>query len=196
LLSIAAAAPQPVAGDCAGGSPDQPSHCIYRAAFPSTGLVSRCRTDRDCRVGYYYGDPEKPVWLEPPPNVATLPRPEVIWHEPTFAQIRFAGGTTGDISYFFEAKRRRLSSPQPDVLAVDAHRLLMAQVDGRALAVRQIYSAREVARIARDWAPGLALRAALTAIHFDPDGRLTFTWLQGAARAAITERVSVPSLPR
>jgi hypothetical protein len=89
-----------------------------------------------------------------------------------------------------------LSSPQPDVLAVDAHRLLMAQVDGRALAVRQIFSAREVARIARDWAPGLSLRDALTAIHFDPDGRLTLTWLQGAARAAVTERISVPSIPR
>jgi len=136
------------------------------------------------------------VWLEPPPGVATLPRPEVIWHEPTFAEVRFAAGATGHVSYFFEAKRRRLSSPQADVLAVDAHRLLMAQVDGHALAVRQIFSAREVARIARDWAPGLSLRDALTAIHFDPDGRLTFTWLQGAARSPVTERISVPSIPR
>ena len=131
----------------------------------------------------------------PPAGLATLPRPEVVWHEPTFAQIRLRRGAT-DVSYFFEAKRRRLSSPQPDVLAVDAHRLLMAQVDGRALAVRQIYSAREVARITRDWAPGLALRDALTAIRFDPDGRLTFTWLQGASRSPVTERISVPSVPR
>jgi len=185
-----------VAGDCAGGSPDQPSHCIYRAAFPSTGLVSRCRTDRDCRVGYYYGDPEKPVWLEPPPGVATLPRPEVIWHEATFAEVRFEMDPARHLSYFFEAKRRRLSAPQPDVLSVDTRRLLMAQLDGRAIAVRQIFSAREVARIERAWAPGLPLREALAAIHFDLDGRLTIAWRPGRGAEAITERISIPSIPR
>jgi hypothetical protein len=120
----------------------------------------------------------------------------VIWHEATFAEVRFDVGASGLVSYFFEAKRRRLSPPLPDVLGVDTRRLLVAQVDGHALAVRQIFSRREVARIERDWAPGPSLRAALIAIHFDPDGRLTFTWLRGAGRAPVTERISVPSVPR
>jgi hypothetical protein len=120
----------------------------------------------------------------------------VIWHDATFAEVRFEMDPARHLSYFFEAKRRRLSAPQPDVLGIDIRRLLMAQMDGTAIVVRQIFSAREVARIERAWAPGLPLREALTAIHFDPDGRLTITWLSGASRAAITERISVPSIPR
>ena len=72
----------------------------------------------------------------------------------------------------------------------------MAQEDGRELTVRQIFSGREVARITRDWTPGPSLGNALTEIHFDPDGRLTFTWLKGKDRTPVTERVSVPSIPR
>jgi hypothetical protein len=120
----------------------------------------------------------------------------VIWHDATFAEVRFEMDPARHLSYFFEAKRRRLSAPQPDVLSVDIRRLLMAQLDGAAIAVRQIFSAREVTRIERAWAPGRPPREALTAIHFDPDGRLTFTWLQGAARSPVTERISVPSIPR
>jgi hypothetical protein len=83
------------------------------------------------------------------------------------------------------------------VLGVDIRRLLMAQPDGTAIAVRQIFSAREVARIERAWAPGLPLREALTAIHFDPDGRLTITWRRSREAASpITERISIPSVPR
>ena len=157
--------------------------------------MAECRSDHDCRVGYYYGDPEKPVWLEPPPGLATLPKPEVIWHEATFAEARFDCGPPGRVSYFFEAKRRRLSPPRPNVLDIDTRRLLMAQADGRVLAVRQIFTGREVARIARDWTPG-PVQAALTAIHFDPDGRLSFTWLKGKDRTPVSERISVPSIPR
>ena len=188
-------APHPVAGECVGTTPEQPSRCIFRSGFPSAGLVSRCRSDHDCQVGYYYGDPEKPVWFEPPPGLRTLPRPEVIWHEATFAEARFACGPDCHVSYFFEAKRRRLSPPREQVLDVDMRRLLAAQVDGRAIAVRQIFSGREVARIERDWAPG-SLESALAAVHFDPDGRLTLTWLRGSDRQPITERLSIPSLPR
>jgi hypothetical protein len=158
--------------------------------------VADCRTDRDCRVGYYYGDPERPVWLAPPPGLATLPKPAVTWHEATFAEIRFDCGDACRVSYFFQAKRRRLSPPRAQVLDVDTRRLLVAQAEGRSLAVRQIFSGREVARIERDWGPGPSLEPALTAIHFDPDGRLTFTWLQGVARTPTTERVSVPTVPR
>ena len=185
-----------MAGDCAGPAGDQPSRCLYRSAFPSTGLVADCRTDRDCRVGYYYGDPEAPVWLKPPPDLPTLPKPAVIWRAATFAEIRFACGPACHVSYFFEAKRRRLSPPRRQVLDVDLRRLLLAQPDARALVVRQIFSGREVARLTRDWAPGPSLSDALTEIHFDPDGRLTFTWLKGQARTPVTERVSIPSIPR
>ena len=146
-------------------------------------------------MGYYYGDPEKPVWLDPPPSWPTLPRPDVLWRAATFAEIRFACGPACHVSYFFEAKRRRLSPPRSQVLDVDLRRLLLAQEDGSAIAVRQIFSGREVARITRDWA-GASLRDALSSIHFDPDGRLTFTWMEGKDRNPVTERVSVPSVPR
>jgi hypothetical protein len=195
LLGVAAAAPEPVAGDCAGAGGDQPSRCLYRSAFPSTGLVADCRSDRDCRVGYYYGDVETPTWLPPPPDLATLPKPDVLWRAATFAEVRFACGSACTVSYFFEAKRRRLSPPRRDVLDVDLRRLLLAQPEDRALMVRQIFSGREVARITRDWAGG-SPRDALTDLHFDPDGRVTFTWLKGNERAPVTERVSVPSVPR
>jgi hypothetical protein len=185
-----------VAGDCAGPGGEQPSRCLYRSAFPSTGLIANCRTDLDCRVGYYYGDPDKPVWLDPPPDLRTLPKPDVIWRAATFAEIRFACGATCHTSYFFEAKRRRLSPPRNQVLDVDLRRLLIAQPEGRDLTVHQIFSGREVSRITRDWSPGLSVADALTDIHFDPDGRLTFTWLKGRDRTAVTERVSVPSIPR
>ncbi|PYM59519.1 MAG: hypothetical protein DMD77_04265 [Candidatus Rokuibacteriota bacterium] len=82
------------------------------------------------------------------------------------------------------------------MLDVDYRRLLMAQVDGRALAIRQIFSARDIVRIEREWAPGLTAGSAITAIHFDPDGRLSFTWLKGAERTSVSERVTVPTYVR
>ena len=158
--------------------------------------MAECRTDHDCHVGYYYGDPDTPVWLAPPADLPTLPKPDVIWRAATFAEIRFACGPSCRVSYFFEAKRRRLSPPRHHVLDVDLRRLLIAQADGATIAVRQVFSGREVARITRDWTPGLSLLAALTDLHLDPDGRLTFTWLKGETRTPVTERVSIPSLPR
>jgi hypothetical protein len=119
----------------------------------------------------------------------------VIWHEAAFAEVRFETGP-GSVSYFFEAKRRQLSRPLVDVLAADTHRHLMAQAAGRALVVRQIFSGREVLRIERDWAAGSTLRDAITAIHFDPDTRVTIGYLRGAGREAVTERISVPGVPR
>ena len=68
-------------------------------------------------------------------------------------------------------------------------------VEERALVVRQIFSGRPVARIERHWAPDLWMGAAITSLHFDPDGRLSFTWLRGSERVPVTERVSVPSVP-
>ncbi len=196
VLLGAAGGPQPVHGDCSGASGAEASHCIYRSAFPSAGIVANCRTDRDCRVGYYYGDPAAPVWLAPPMGLPILPKPQVIWRTATFAEIRFDCGPPCSVSYFFEAKRRRLSEPRRFVLDVDTRRLLVVEVEDRALVVRQVFSGREVARIERPWAPGPWLGAAIEALHFDPDGRLTFTWLRGPERAPVTERVSVPSVPR
>lgn len=186
----------PVPGDCAGPGGAQPSHCLYRSALPSAGIVSDCRSDRDCRVGYYYGDPQTPAWLTPPPDLPALPKPEVIWRAATFAEIRFGCGRACSVSYFFEAKRRRLSEPRRSVLDVDLRRLLFAAAEDRALVVRQIFSGREVARIERPWASGAWLGDAIQALRFDPDGRLSFTWLKGAERVPVSERVSVPSVPR
>lgn len=186
----------PVRGECAGVGGMAPSYCLYRSAFPSAGIVADCRTDRECQVGYYYGDPGTPVWLVPPAGMAGFPKPEVIWRTATFAEIRFDCGHPCSISYFFEAKRRRLSEPRRFVLDVDIRRLLLVEAEDRALVVRQVFSGREVARIERPWAAGTWIGDAIEALHFDPDGRLTVTWLKGAERAPVTERVSVPSIPR
>jgi len=169
------------------------SHCLYRSFLPSTGLVASCRDDRDCRVGYYYGDPNKAVWIEPPAGMATFPKPEVTWPDLTFAQIRFDCGPACSVSYFFEAKRRRLSGPRRSVLAVDVRRWLLAAAEERALVVRQVYSGREVTRIERDWAPAAWLGDVISAVHFDPDGRLSFTWLRGSDRVPVSERLSIPA---
>ena len=79
------------------------------------------------------------------------------------------------------------------MLAVDVRRLLLAAAEERALVVRQVFSGREVTRIQRDWAPGMWLGDSITALHFDPDGRLSFTWLRGPDRVAVSERQSIPS---
>ncbi|HYB43184.1 MAG TPA: hypothetical protein VEL75_15500 [Candidatus Methylomirabilis sp.] len=171
------------------------SVCLYRSLLPSVGIVAACR-DADCRVGHYYGKPADAEWLAPPPGLATLPRPEVIWYTSTLAQIRFDTPPHGSWSYFFEATRRRLSAPRADVLGIDPRRLLAAQAEERAIVVRQIFAGREVARIERDWAPAQSIGDVITDLRFDPDGRLSFTWLRGAARAPVSERLSVPSVPR
>jgi hypothetical protein len=182
--------------DCSGPGGDGPSRCLYRSALPSSGIVAECRSDRDCRVGYYYGGPERATWFTPPSDMARMPKPDVLWHTATFAETRFDCGRSCTWSYFFEARRQLLSAPRHDVLDADHRRLLMAQAEGRALAIRQIYSAREVLRLERDWAPGLSVGEAIKEIHFDPDGRLTFTWLKGPARDRVSERVTVPSFAR
>ena len=182
--------------ECSGPGGSGPSHCLYRSVLPSAGIVADCTNDRDCRVGYYYGGPERATWFTPSPGMASLPKPDVLWHTATFAETRFDCGRQCTWSYFFEARRHLLTEPRRDVLAVDYRRMLMAQVDGRALAIRHIFSAREVLRFERAWAPGLSVGLAIREIRFDPDGRLTFTWLNGPARAPISERVTVPSLAR
>jgi len=164
--------------------------------MPSTGIVADCRSDRDCRIGYYYGGPEQATWFALPAGMATMAKPDVIWHSATFAETRVGCGPSCTWSYFFEAKRRQLSPPRRDVLQADYRRLLMAQVEGRALEVRQIFTAREALRIERDWVPGLTVGEAITEIRFDPDGRLSLTWLRGSGRTPVSERVTVTSFAR
>jgi hypothetical protein len=190
-----AAAAEPTPGECAteaGGG----FRCLYRSGVPSAGIVAVCRSERDCRVGYYAGDPREAIWLEAPPGMAALPRPEVTWLTAMLAQVRLDCGPACAWHYFFEVRRQRLSKARAGVLAVDVRRLLYAASEERTLVVRQIFSGREVYRIARDWAPAGSVGEVISAIRFDPDGRLTFTWLRGAERAPVSERVSIPSLPR
>ena len=199
LLFVApfrSAAEAVIGGECAGPGGSGPSHCLYRSLMPSTGIVADCRNDGDCRIGYYYGEPEHATWFTPPVGMTTMPRPDVIWLSATFAETRIGCGRTCTWSYFFEARRRQLSAPRRDVLQADHRRLLMAQGEGRALAIRQIFSGREVLCIERDWSPGLSAAEAITQIRFEPDGRLSFTWLAGTARTPVSERVTVPGLVR
>jgi hypothetical protein len=187
----AAPAAEGTRGEC---TPDG-RRCLYRSMLPSAGLVADCPSDTDCRVGYYYGDPARATWLEPPSGMRALPRPVVIWRTATLAEARFDCGRACAFSYFFEARRRRISPPRRSVLEVDPTRLLLAAAEDRALVIRQVFSGREVTRIDRDWAPGW-VGDAVTGLRFDADGRLALTWLQGTERRPVTERVSVPSMPR
>lgn len=187
-----AAEPTPVPGEC-GAAPGGGTRCIYRSGLPSTGLTATCRADQDCRVGYYYGRLDDVTWLAPPAGQATLPRPDVLWFTSTLCQARFPCGPGCTWSYFFEARRRRLSPPHANVLAVDVYRQLLVAAGERALVARQVFSGRPVLRIERDFAPGAV---AETRARFDPDGRLAFTWLRGASREPVTERISVPTVPR
>jgi hypothetical protein len=191
-----AGAPAPTPGECATTADDGATVCLYRSGLPSAGIVASCRDAHACRVGYYHGDVARPTWLKPPEGLSALPRPAVIWLTSTLAQVRVDCGHPCSWSYFYEARRQRLSGPHPSVLAADPRRLLMAVVEGRALVVRQVFSGREVARVERDWAPGEWLGDVIPTLHFDPDGRLSFTWLRGKERAPVSERVSVPSVPR
>lgn len=145
-------------------------------------------------MGAYHGSPETPTWFAPPPGSETLPRPAVRWHTATLGEARFDGGPAGTLSYFFEVRRQRISGARAAVLDVDVRRSLYAAAEERALVVRQIFSGRAVTRIERPWAPGLEVRAAVIALRFDPDGRLSFTWLAGPERRTVSERVSVPSV--
>ena len=170
--------------------------CIYRSLLPSVGIVASCRDDGYCRVGHYYGNPSSDVvWFTPPSGLTTLPEPHVFWLTSTLAQVRFHCGPECSWSYFYDAIRRRLSEPRRLVMAVDTKRLLVAMAEERALVVRQVFSGRLVVRIERDWTPGLWVGAAITELQFNPDGRLSFTWLGGRERVPVTERVSVPSVP-
>ena len=67
LIPAAPAAPAPpTPAECSGAGGAGPSRCLYRSLLPSSGIVADCRTDRDCRVGYYYGSPEQANWFTPP----------------------------------------------------------------------------------------------------------------------------------
>ena len=145
-------------------------------------------------MGAYHGSPETPTWFAPPPGRDTLPRPAVRWHTATLGEARFESGSARTLSYFFEVRRQRISGARAGVLEVDVRRSLFAALEERAIVVRQIFSGRPVTRIERPWAPGLDVRAAVTALRFDPDGRLSFTWLAGPERRTVSERVSVPSV--
>jgi len=193
VVAAAAGGAERDVGECTGGGDAGPSRCLYRSLLPSTGIVADCESDARCRVGAYYGSPDTPTWFGVPAGLEALPRPRVRWHSATFAEARFDCGAGCSLSYFFEARRRRISPARASVLAVDVRRWLLAAADGPAIVVRQIFAGRPVARIERAWAPGLTAREAVTAIRFDPDGRLTFTWLAGPERRPFTERVTVPS---
>ena len=175
---------------------DASTLCIYRSLVPSAGIVSSCRSERDCHVGYYVGNPSDAVWFRPPPTLTTFPTPEVSWLTSTFAEVRVDCGHACSFSYFFEAQRHRVSDAYQSVLAVEPRRFLLASAEYRAVVIRQVFSGREVMRVERDWAPAEWLGDVLPNLHFDPDGRLSFTGLRGGERTPGSERVSVPSVPR
>lgn len=191
----AAWAPALSRGECGPPAGDA-TLCVFRSGMPSVGIVTSCRDPQTCRVGYYHGELSHPVWFTPPEGLRALPKPEVTWLTVTLAQVRVDCGRPCSWSYFFEAKRQRLSDPRRSVLAVDPRRLLMAVAEERTLVIRQVFSGREVARVERDWAPAAWLGDVIPTLSFDPDGRLSFTWLRGEDRIPVSERVSVPSIPQ
>jgi hypothetical protein len=194
-VATAQAETAPTPGEC-GETGGGTSRCLYRSMVPSAGLISECRDDSACRVGVYHGRADHATWFTPPAGMAALPRPAVTWYTAGLAEARFACGAGCAFSYFFEVRRQRISSARWGVLAVDPLRLLAVAAEEQALVGRQIFSGREVARIERPWAAARWLGEVVTAARMDPDGRLTFTWLKGPERTPVTERVSIPSIPR
>lgn len=186
----------PTPGECGEAGGGGTSRCLYRSMMPSAGLIAECTTDVACRVGVYHGRPDNATWFTPPAGIVTLPRPTVTWHTAGLAEARFGCGPGCVFSYFFEVRRQRVSSARWGVLAIDPLRLLAVGAEERALVVRQIFSGRQVARIERSWASARWLGEVVTDARLEPEGRLTFTWLKGAERTAVTERVSIPSVPR
>ena len=193
----AAPSPAPAAPECGPPGPGGSARCVYRAGVPSVGFLTECTDERDCRVGYYHGPLDRPTWLTPPVGWRALPRPVVLWHGALLGEARFPCETGCAVSYFFDARRRRLSEPRWNALAFDVRRLLVALPEGGALVVRQVFGAgREVARIERPWAGGAPSPAAVSGTHFEPDGRLVFQWRPADGRPPVAERVSIPPVPR
>jgi hypothetical protein len=182
--------------ECTGPGGTGPSRCLFRSPVPAAGLVADCESDARCRVGTYAGGPDRAQWFPVPRGLAALPRPEVLWHTAFLAEARFGCGAACRVSYFADVRRHRRSPAWWQVLGVDTRRLLVAVDEDRRLVVRQLFAGREVLRLERPWAPGAPLAEAVTALRFDPDGRLVFTWLRGAERVPVSERLSVPSSPR
>jgi hypothetical protein len=191
----AGAATAPVAGECVTDAPAGPTRCLYRSGIPSAGLLAECRSDHDCRVGHYHGDLSTATWLAPPPGLAALPRPSVTWLASTLAEARFGCGEGCTVSYFFDARRHRVSPPHWRVLAVDIQRQRLLAAEERRLAVRQMFSGRVVLGLERDWAPGPSAAAAVTSARLLPDGRLVLEWLRGPERTPVSERITVPAIP-
>lgn len=191
-----AEAPGPAPSECSSPAAGAPSRCLYRSVLPSAGILADCAHDEDCRVGHYHGGPGDTVWFTPPAGVVTLPKPHVVWRTATLAEVRFDCGRACAFSYFFEARRRRVSAPRWSVLAVDIRRSLFAAATPGGLVVSQIFSGREVSRIERPWAPAAWIGDTISSARFDPDGRLALTWLKGTERVPVTERISIPSVSR
>jgi hypothetical protein len=189
------AATPPVAGECVEDAAAGTTRCLYRSAIPSAGLLAECRADGACRVGHYHGDLAAVTWLAPPPGLAVLPRPDVIWLASTLAHARFACGAGCTVSYFFDARRHRVSPPHWRVLAVDVQRQRLLVAEERRLVVRHMYSGRLVLSVERDWAPGPTAADAVTSARLLPDGRLVLDWLRGPERTPVSERISVPAIP-
>ena len=160
--------------------------------MPSTGIVADCESDTRCRVGAYYGSPDAPPGSRRRPGLDALPRPRVRWHGATFAEARFECGPGCSVSYFFEARRRRISPPRASVLGIDARRWLLAAAEGPTWWCGRSSRAGRWCASSGHGRQGCLLREAVTAARFDPDGRLTFTWLAGPDRRAVTERVDDP----
>ncbi len=148
------------------------SRCLYRSLLPSTGIVASCRDDRDCRVGYYYGDPAGSHLVRRHPGVADAAQARGdLAHRRRSPRSASTAATRARSATSSRRSGAGYPSPRRLVLAVDPRRLLLAAVEDRALVVRQVFSGREVTRIERDWAPGgVARRRRSPALHFDPDG--------------------------
>jgi len=191
----AGAAPPATPGECVTDAATGTTRCLFRSGFPAAGLLAECRSDVECRVGHYHGDLDAVTWLAPPPGLGRLPRPAVTWLSSTLAEARFGCGGACTVSYFFDARRRRVSPPHWRVLAVDVRRQRLVAGEERRLAVRQIFSGRLVLSLERDWAPGGPAAEAVTAARLLPDGRLVLEWLRGPDRTPVSERITVPAVP-
>ena len=133
----------------ASTAPRSPAPASSPTAAPTTTAASATTT----------ATPRSRSGSTPPPGLATLPQPEVIWRAATFAEIRFACGPACTRQLLLRSQAPpplRPTSPTCSTVDLAPPADRAARTGARSRSARSSRAARSPAS-SGDWAPGLAL---------------------------------------